>query len=57
MSLHYTCDGPKCGAKGEPRGPARALPEGWVCVVIADRYVMDLCLKCEMKRREEAAKR
>lgn len=57
--MHYTCDGPGCGAKGEPRGPARALPAGWVMAVVEGRTV-ELCLKCwprlastEMKRREE----
>ncbi len=51
MTMHYTCDGPGCGMRGEPLGKARALPVAWVCVA-QDGVVLDLCLKCEMKRRE-----
>ena len=57
MSLHYTYDGIVyegliCGVRGEPRGPASALPAGWVCVVV-DGRLMHLCLACEKARRGE----
>lgn len=51
VSLAYFCDGP-CGVRGEPRGPASALPAGWVCVVV-DGRLMHMCLDCEKRRRAE----
>ena len=51
--MAYFCDGPGCGMRGEPRGKGRALPVGWVCVAQGG-VVLDLCLKCELKRREGA---
>jgi len=53
VSLIYRCDGPGCKKpEGEPRGPASALPVGWVCVVV-DGRLMHMCLDCEKRRRAE----
>ena len=53
MTLRYICDGPGCKEPdGDPRGPASALPQGWVCVVV-DGKMRHLCLACEKRRRAE----
>lgn len=57
MTLHYTCDGTGCPTTGEPRGPAKHKPEGWLCAIVDGRMV-DLCAACAatLRREREAAK-
>ena len=52
MTTLYRCDGDGCGETQPGRGKANTLPAGWVHVAIDGRG-MDLCLKCELRRRAE----
>jgi len=55
MTTLYRCDGTT--AEGKACGetlPGRALPRSWVYVVVNGKGV-DLCLKCELRRRAEKA--
>ena len=57
MTVLYRCDDgtAECPIGDNPvpgRGKANTLPAGWVHVAIDGRG-MDLCLKCELRRRAE----